>query len=46
MENTKKIVKLVNMKGFRVMNELSQKDVAEYLEVSIAFISAVERGQA
>ena len=34
------------MKGFRVMNELSQKDVAEYLEVSIAFISAVERGQA
>ena len=46
MENTKKNVKLVNMKGFRVMNELSQKDVAEYLEVSIAFISAVERGQA
>ena len=46
MENTKKNLKLVNMKGFRVMNELSQKDVAEYLEVSIAFISAVERGQA
>jgi len=46
MENTKKILRLVNMKGFRAMNELSQKEVAEYLEVSIAFISAVERGQA
>lgn len=46
MENSKKIVKYVNMKGFRVMNDLSQKEVAEYLEVSIAFISAVERGQA
>ena len=46
MENTKKIVKLVNMRAFRAMNELSQKDIAEYLEVSIAFISAVERGQA
>ena len=46
MENSKRILKLVNMKAFRVMNELSQKDVAEFLEVSIAFISAVERGQA
>lgn len=46
MENTKKIVKLVNMKAFRAMNEISQKEVAEYLETSIAFISAVERGQA
>lgn len=46
MENTKKIVKLVNMRAFRAMNEISQKEVAEYLEVSIAFISAVERGQA
>ena len=46
MENTKKILKLVNMKAFRVANELSQKEVAEYLDVSIAFISAVERGQA
>ena len=46
MDNTKKIVKLVNMRAFRAMNELSQKDIAEYLEVSIAFISAVERGQA
>ena len=34
------------MKAFRVANELSQKEVAEYLDVSIAFISAVERGQA
>jgi len=46
MENTKKILKLVNMKAFRIANELSQKEVAEYLDVSIAFISAVERGQA
>ena len=46
METSKKNLKYVNMKGFRVVNELSQKEVAEYLEVSIAFISAVERGQA
>lgn len=46
MENTKKSVKIVNMKAFRVANELSQKEVAEFLHVSIAFISAVERGQA
>ena len=46
MENSKKILRLVNMRAFREMNELSQKEVAEYLEVSIAFVSAVERGQA
>lgn len=46
MENAKKSIKLVNMKAFRVANDLSQKEVAEYLDVSIAFISAVERGQA
>ena len=46
MENSKKILRLVNMKAFREMNELSQKEVAEFLEVSIAFVSAVERGQA
>ena len=46
MENSKKILKLVNMKAFRVANELSQKEVAEFLHVSIAFISAVEHGQA
>ena len=46
MENIKKNVKLVNLRAFRLMNELSQKEVAEYLEVSIAFISAIERGQA
>ena len=45
MDNTKKILKLVNMKAFRLANELSQREVAEYLDVSIAFISAVERGQ-
>ena len=46
MDNYKKIVKLVDMKAFRAVNELSQKEVADFLEVSIAFISAVERGQA
>lgn len=46
MENTKKNLKYVNMKAFRIFNDLSQKEVAEFLEVSIAFISAVERGQA
>lgn len=46
MENSKKILRLVNMRAFREMNELSQKEVAEFLEVSIAFVSAVERGQA
>ena len=46
MENTKKIIKLVNMRAFREMNELSQKEIAEFLDVSIAFVSAVERGQA
>ena len=46
MENSKKIIRLVNMRAFREMNELSQKDVAEFLDVSIAFVSAVERGQA
>ena len=46
MENSKKIIRLVNMRAFREMNELSQKDVADFLEVSIAFVSAVERGQA
>lgn len=46
MENNKNNLKFVNIKGFRLMNELSQKEVAEYLEVSIAFISAVERGTA
>ena len=46
METSKKNLKYVNLKGFRVVNELSQKEIAEYLEVSIAFISAVERGQA
>lgn len=46
MENGKKNVKIVNLKGFRIANDLGQKQVAEYLDVSIAFISAVERGTA
>jgi transcriptional regulator with XRE-family HTH domain len=37
---------MVNLRAFRLMNELSQKEVADYLEVSIAFISSIERGQA
>ena len=37
-------VQHVNLKAFRLSNELSQKDLAEYLEVSIAFISSIERG--
>lgn len=46
MEISKKSVRTLNLKAFRVANELSQKDLAEYLEVSIAFISSIERGQA
>lgn len=46
MENSKNSVRMVNLRAFRLMNELSQKEVADYLEVSIAFISSIERGQA
>lgn len=46
MEENKKSIRAVNLKAFRMTNELSQKEVAEYLEVSIAFISSIERGQA
>ena len=46
MEENKKSIRAVNLKAFRQMNELSQRDIAEYLEVSIAFISSIERGQA
>ncbi len=46
MEKNKNKLKIVNMRAFRLVNELSQKEVAEYLEVSIAFISSVERGAA
>ena len=44
MENYKTGVRFVNLKAFRLSNELSQKDIAEYLDVSIAFISSIERG--
>ena len=46
MEINKNSIRAVNLKAFRLTNELSQKDIAEYLEVSIAFISSIERGQA
>lgn len=36
----------VNIKAFRLANNLFQKDISEYLGTSIAFISAVERGSA
>lgn len=44
MEISKTGVQHVNLKAFRLSNDLSQKDLAEYLEVSIAFISSIERG--
>lgn len=34
----------MDLRGFRTGNHLLQKELAEYLGVSIAFISAVERG--
>lgn len=46
MDNSKNTVRFANLRAFRMMNELSQKEVAEYLDVSIAFISSIERGQA
>ena len=46
MEENKKNIKYINLKGFRIANDLGQKQIAEYLDVSIAFISAVERGAA
>ena len=46
MEENKNSIRAVNLKAFRMTNELSQKEVAEFLEVSIAFISSIERGQA
>jgi transcriptional regulator with XRE-family HTH domain len=39
------MVRFVDLKAFRQVNELSQKEVAKFLEVSIAFISSIERGQ-
>lgn len=37
---------IVNLKAFRTANQLSQKEIADLLGVSIAFVSAVERGAA
>lgn len=36
----------VNLRAFRMENQLSQKEVAEFLGISIAFVSAIERGVA
>lgn len=36
---------MIDIKSFREKNGLLQKDLADYLGVSIAFISAVEKGQ-
>lgn len=44
MEISKQTIRFVNLKAFRLANELSQKEIADYLEVSIAFISSIERG--
>ena len=35
---------MVDLKAFRVCNNIRQKDVSDYLGLTIAFISAVERG--
>ena len=37
---------MVDLKLFRETNNLLQKDLAEFLGVSIAFISSIEKGQA
>lgn len=37
---------MVDVKAFRATNNLYQKDLSQYLGVSIGFISAVERGAA
>ena len=44
MDNSQNGFSFVNLKAFRVANELSQKEVAEYLGVASAFISTIERG--
>lgn len=38
--------KIVSIKAFRQANTLYQRELADYLGVSVAFISAAERGQA
>ncbi len=44
MENGKNSSIFVDLKAFRICNGLTQKDIAEYLNVSTAFISKVESG--
>jgi Helix-turn-helix. len=46
MEISKEKMVPVNLRAFRYQNDILQKDVAEFLGVSIGFVSAVERGQA
>lgn len=45
MNNPKeKAVPMYDLKGFRVCNNLTQKTVSDFLGISVAFISAIERG--
>lgn len=37
---------LVDLVGFRKINGLSQKDVSEFLGISVSFISRIEKGEA
>lgn len=46
MEISKEKMVPVNIRAFRYRNDILQKDVAEFLGVSVGFVSAVERGQA
>ncbi len=46
MDNSKRSLQKVNLKAFRICNGLYQKDIAEYLDVTATFISAIERGNA
>lgn len=36
---------MVDLKAFRASNDLFQKDLSQYLGVTIGFISAIERGE-
>lgn len=36
---------MVDLKAFRTSNDLFQKDLSQYLGVTIGFISAIERGE-
>ncbi len=45
MVNSKQPSIFVDLKAFRICNGLTQKDIADYLQVSTAFVSRVESGQ-